>query len=177
MSLRKIARMGHPVLLERCLDVPDPTEPLIRLLAADMVETMLDANGIGIAAPQVHETLRMIVALPIRERGDDRDVAPLVLVNPTIAPLDEVRESAFEGCLSIPDLRGVVSRWHRVGFQALSLDGKPLEGEASGLFARILQHEVDHLDGVLFPARMHDLRSLSFTSELHHQLRPQGVAS
>lgn len=166
MTLRKIARLGHPVLLARARPIEDPGAPEIRRLAADMVETMRDAGGIGLAAPQVHESLRLLVALPIASREDPRETPPLVLVNPELEPLDGEREEAFEGCLSIPELRGLVPRARRVGWRARDLDGRPLEGEAEGLLARILQHEVDHLDGVLFPMRMTDLRSLAFESEL-----------
>jgi peptide deformylase len=169
MALLKIARLGHPILLARARPVPDPTAPEIRALAADLVETMRDASGIGLAAPQVHASLRLIVALPITDREGAREASPLVLVNPELEPLEETLEEAFEGCLSIPELRGLVPRVRRVGFRALDLEGRPLEGEAAGLFARILQHEVDHLDGILFPMRMRDLRSLAFESELARQ--------
>lgn len=166
MALLKIARLGHPILLARARSVEDPTVPAIRALAADMVETMRDAQGIGLAAPQVHVGLRLIVVLPIADRAASRDTEPLVLVNPELEPLDDPLEEAFEGCLSIPELRGLVPRARRVGWRAFGLDGRRLEGEAEGLVARILQHEVDHLDGILFPMRMRDLRTLAFESEL-----------
>ncbi|BCX18698.1 MAG: peptide deformylase [Geminicoccaceae bacterium] len=170
MTLLKIARLGHPVLLARARPVGDPTAPEIRKLAADMIETMRDAGGIGLAAPQVHESVRLVVALPIGNREESRTVEPLVLVDPELEPLAGGTEEAFEGCLSIPGLRGLVPRARRVGFRALDLAGRILEGEAEGLFARILQHELDHLDGVLFPMRMTNLRSLAFESELRHLL-------
>lgn len=170
MTLRKIARMGHPVLLARARPVEDPAHPRVRALAADMVATMRDAGGIGLAAPQVHESVRLIVALPIAERGEPQAIAPLVLVNPELEPLDSGLEEGLEGCLSIPGIRGLVPRCRRVAWRASSLEGRPLEGEASGLFARILQHEVDHLDGILFPMRMADLSTLAFESELGRRL-------
>jgi peptide deformylase len=169
MTLRKIARLGHPVLLGRAAAVEDPARPEVQALIDDMVETMLDAEGIGLAAPQVHEGLRVIVACEIRERGEAAAGAPVrVLVNPELEPLGDEVESAYEGCLSIPELRGLVPRRRRVGYRGLNRHGTPVEGEAEGLFARILQHEVDHLDGVVFPMRMRDLRHLAFAGELHH---------
>jgi peptide deformylase len=175
MALLKIARLGHPILLARARPVEDPTAPSIRALAADMVETMRDASGVGLAAPQVHVGLRLIVVLPIAEREAAREVDPLVLVDPELEPLDEGVEEAFEGCLSIPELRGVVPRFRRIGWRALGLDGRRLEGRAEGLFARILQHEVDHLDGILFPMRMRDLSTLAFESELRRVRAASGT--
>lgn len=165
MTLRKIARLGHPVLLGRAAIIDDPTRPEIRRLAADMIETMRDSRGIGIAAPQVHEGVRLIIAQPPPVEGAETPV-PMVLVNPELTPLGEERDEAFEGCLSIPDLRGLVPRWSRVGWRAVDREGEPIEGVAEGLLARILQHEVDHLDGILFPMRMTDLRQLAFEREL-----------
>lgn len=166
MTLRKIARMGHPVLLETARPIDDPTAPWVRALATDMVETMQDAGGIGLAAPQVHESVRLIVVLPLAAREGPRPVEPWILVNPELEPLGDAVEEGLEGCLSIPQVRGLVPRALRVGWRASSLDGRALTGEADGLVARILQHELDHLDGILFPMRMTDLRSLAFESEL-----------
>lgn len=168
MTLRKIARLGHPVLGARAAPVGDPTRPEIVRLVADMIETMRDAGGVGLAAPQVHEPLRLIVALPIRPEPDADPPAPLVLVDPELAPLDGGEEDGIEGCLSIPGLRGVVRRWRRVAWRGRDRDGVPVSGTAEGLLARVLQHEVDHLDGILYPMRMHDLGLLAFDSELAH---------
>ncbi|MCL6607931.1 MAG: peptide deformylase [Geminicoccaceae bacterium] len=168
MTVLEIARLGHPILLARARPVEDPSAPAIRTLARDMIETMREAGGIGLAAPQVHASLRLVVALPITSRETCREVEPLVLVNPELEALDGGIEEALEGCLSIPGLRGLVPRARRVGFRGFDLAGRPIAGEAEGLPARILQHELDHLDGVLFPMRMTDLRSLAFESELHH---------
>lgn len=164
MTLRKIARMGHPVLLGRAAAVDDPTSSEMRRLAADMIETMRDSQGIGIAAPQVHEGVRLIIVQPPPAEGELPP--PMALFNPELSPLGEERDAAFEGCLSIPRLRGLVPRWRRVAWRALDAEGTPIEGTAEGLLARILQHEVDHLDGILFPMRMTDLRQLAFEREL-----------
>jgi peptide deformylase len=158
MAILKIARMGHPVLLREAEAVDDPTHPEIRRLIADMSETMLDAGGLGLAAPQVHVPLRLFVW---------RDTAGVaVMVNPELTPLGEETVSAWEGCLSIPGLRGCVTRPKRIRFQGLDAEGQPLEGEAEGMVARVMQHETDHLDGVLYPMRMEDLSLLGFTDEL-----------
>jgi peptide deformylase len=168
MTLRKIARLGQPVLLNRAVPVDDPGRPEIRTLVDDMLETMADAEGIGLAAPQVYVGLRVILAVELHDRSEVGTAPVRVLLNPELVPLGDETEMAYEGCLSIPELRGIVPRARRVGYRGLDGDGRPVEGEAEGLFARVLQHEVDHLDGVLFPMRMRDLRHLAFTSELRH---------
>lgn len=166
MTLRKIARLGHPVLLARAEPVPDPTLAELRRLVRDMIETMRDSRGVGLAAPQVHESLRLIVAQDPVAMEDGSRPAPLVLFNPVLTPIGEEQEEAFEGCLSIPELRGLVPRWRSVGWSALDPEGRPAEGVAEGFVARVLQHEVDHLDGILYPMRMTDLRQLAFDREL-----------
>jgi peptide deformylase len=133
-----------------------------------MLETMADAGGIGLAAPQVYAGQRIILAMELADRAERGAAKVHVLVNPELTTLGEEIELGFEGCLSIPDLRGLVPRHGRVGYTALDRRGRRVAGEAHGLFARILQHEVDHLDGILYPMRMTDLRHLAFTSELPH---------
>lgn len=168
MTLRKIARLGHPVLLGRAETVADPAAEDVQRLVDDMIETMADAGGIGLAAPQVYVRSRLLVACELRDRSEAATAPVRVLINLELEPLGSETEMAYEGCLSIPELRGLVPRWRRVGYRGLDRSGRPVEGEALGLFARVLQHEVDHLDGVLFPMRMRDLRHLAFTSELTH---------
>jgi peptide deformylase len=172
MALLKIAHMGHPVLIGKARPVEDPTSPEIRQLIGDMVETMVDAQGIGLAAPQVHRPLRLIVFLDALDREEVEGRRPLVLIDPEIEPLDDASEQAWEGCLSIPGLRGQVPRHARIGYTGLDPAGRRVEREASGLHARVVQHEVDHLDGILFPMRMPDLRRLAFESELRHWAAP-----
>ena len=159
MAILKIARMGHPVLLTPAAPVADPGAPEIRRLVADMAETMRDAQGLGLAAPQVHVPLRLFVW-----RGDGNAVS--VLVNPKVEPLGEEVESAWEGCLSIPGLRGCVTRPRRVRYRGLDGEGRPVEGEAEGMAARVIQHETDHLDGVLYTMRMEDFALFGFTEEI-----------
>ncbi|MEI6158296.1 MAG: peptide deformylase [Roseococcus sp.] len=158
MSILKIARMGHPVLLGGAAEVTDPTAPEIRQLILDMAETLVDSGGIGLAAPQVHQALRLFLW---REGEEMR-----VLMNPEITPLGEERATAWEGCLSIPGLRGRVERPARVAWRGLNHEGEPVQGEATGISARVLQHENDHLDGVFYLMRMQDLTRLGFIEEL-----------
>lgn len=158
MAILKIARMGHPVLLSHADEVADPTMPEVRRLVGDMAETLVDAGGIGLAAPQVHVPLRLFLW---------RDGEALrVLFNPVITPVGAGTEAAWEGCLSIPGLRGRVERPARVAWSGLDENGEPVSGEAEGLSARVLQHENDHLNGVLYLSRMKDLTQLGFNEEL-----------
>jgi peptide deformylase len=177
MAILKIARMGHPVLSRIAQPVANPTDPEIRRLVNDMVETMIDANGAGLAAPQVHVPLRVVVFQAPGERSDpglDEDerfdhTAPLTcLINPEIAVLDRETEGGWEGCLSVPGLRGFVERPAHIRYRGLGLDGKVIERVARGFHARVVQHEVDHLDGRLYPGRMTDLSKLIFESEIRH---------
>lgn len=176
MALLKIARMGHPVLLRRADPIDDPSAERVRRLIGHMAETMADAEGIGLAAPQVYQPLRLILFVDAEERGETAGRAPIALINPEIEPLDDALEPGWEGCLSIPGLRGVVPRFARIGYRGLSADGQTIEREASGLHARVVQHEVDHLDGILFPMRMPDLGRLAFESELKHHLKAAASA-
>ena len=171
MSLLKIASMGHPILRRVARPIEDPTDPEVRRLALDMVETMIDAGGIGLAAPQVYTGARLIVFSTIEERPDGDGPPPetiTMLLNPTVVALDDSQDEAFEGCLSIPGIRGLVPRPGRIGYSGWDLDGRRIEREARGLHARVVQHEVDHLDGVLYLDRMRDFATLAFESELHH---------
>jgi peptide deformylase len=172
VTLLKIVSMGHPVLRRLADPVADPTDPEIARLAADMIETMRDAPGIGLAAPQIYRPLRLIVfEVPAARQEEGEPPAPegpTVLVNPEIVPLDEETVVGLEGCLSIPGFRGLVPRWRRIGYRALGLDGKVIEREAEGLHARVVQHEVDHLDGVLYLDRLRDLNDLASDSEARY---------
>jgi peptide deformylase len=170
MAILKIARMGHPILLRRADPVADPGAPEIRRLVADMMDTMEDAPGVGLAAPQVYQSLRLFVfRVPDHRHSADPDDVPLgntVLINPTVELVGEERELGWEGCLSIPDLRAAVPRATRIRYRGVDCDGKVIEREVTGFHARIVQHEYDHLDGILYPMRMTDFRYFGFTSEL-----------
>jgi peptide deformylase len=177
MAILKIARMGHPVLAQVAHPVPDPSAPEIRLLVNDMVETMMDANGAGLAAPQVHVPLRVVIFQAPGERsepdptGEERfdHTAPLTcLINPEIMVMDPALEGGWEGCLSVPGLRGYVERPGHIRYRGFGLDGQVIERAARGFHARVVQHECDHLDGKLYPSRMSDLSRLVFESEIRH---------
>jgi peptide deformylase len=177
MAILKIARMGHPVLATPAQAVRDPKSSEIRRLVNDMVETMMDANGAGLAAPQVHVPLAVVVFQAPDERSDpDRGeeerfdhTAPLtVLINPEIEVLDPAPEGGWEGCLSVPGLRGWVERPAHIRYRGVGLDGETIERVARGFHARVVQHECDHLDGRLYTSRLSDLSRLIFESEIRH---------
>jgi len=171
MAILKIARMGHPVLLQRAETVADPSAPEIRRLVSDMIETMEDAQGVGLAAPQVHAPLRLFVFRIPAERGSgeatDRSVGNTVVINPEVALLTDERVLQWEGCLSIPGLRAAVPRAPRIRYSGVDCDGHAVDGgEVSGFHAGVVQHEYDHLDGILYPMRMTDFSLFGFTEEL-----------
>ena len=181
MAILKIARMGHPVLLRRADPVPDPTAPDIRRLIADMIETMDDAGGAGLAAPQVHVPLRLFLYRVPAERSsgadDDAPMPTSVLINPSVEPLGEAHELRWEGCLSIPGLRGAVPRFARIRYQGVDAEGRAVAHEASGFHAGVVQHEFDHLDGILYPMRMTNLSLFGFTEELARAMHSQQEAA
>ena len=172
MAILKVARMGHPILRAKALPIPPDqivTAPVQRLID-DMFETMREYSGIGLAAPQVHSGLRVFVA-GLREGDvgqavpDDGEMPFMALINPELAMVGEATDEGWEGCLSIPDIRGLVPRAPSVRVQAFDRTGKRVTFTASGLPARVIQHENDHLDGVLFFDRMRSLESLAFLEE------------
>jgi len=170
MALLKIARMGHPVLRAVAAAIPDATAPWVRQLVDDMIETMEDAGGTGLAAPQVHKPHRLVVFRVGPERltdlPGDTEVDLTVLINPVIEPIGSERALGWEGCLSVPGLRGVVPRDLYIRYRGQGLDGATIEREVAGFHARVVQHECDHLNGILYPQRMEDHRLLVFVEEL-----------
>jgi len=166
MAVLKIARMGHPVLLLKAGPVADPADPEIQRLLADMAETLEDAGGVGLAAPQVHVPLRLFIYKVPAERAEDTDEIPLTaVINPVITPLDERQVLGWEGCLSIPGLRAAVPRYRHIRLTGIDASGAVIDQELSGFAARVVQHETDHLDGILYPMRMADFRYFGFTEE------------
>ena len=165
MSILKVARMGHPVLRQktRAVDKHEIRTPEFQRLIDDMIETMEEYSGIGLAAPQVHETRRLFVAVLDPEgRGEGE---PVALINPEITPVGNEVVEGWEGCLSIPDIRGRVPRATRIKVSALTRDGKRVEIDAHDFPARVIQHETDHLDGILFFDRMERFDSLTYLEE------------
>ena len=169
MAILKIARMGHPVLRGKAVPVSDPTAPEIRQLLADMAETLDDIGGAGLAAPQVHVPLRVVIfQVPqhrLSGRPDDQALGLTALINPVIEPLGDEKEIGWEGCLSVPGLKGAVPRYSRIRYRGVAPDGTPIDRSVEGFHARVVQHECDHLDGILYPQRMTDLRLLMFVEE------------
>jgi peptide deformylase len=178
MAILKIARMGHPVLRLRADPVEDPTAPRIRGLIRNMLETLRDANGAGLAAPQVHMPLRVVMfEVPEDRAGDSEEsvARPLtILINPEVEPLTEETSVGWEACLSVPGLTGAVPRFTRIRYSGLAPDGSRIERIAEDFHARVVQHECDHLDGILYPQRMEDLSLLMFLEEMRHGT-PEGV--
>lgn len=166
MSILKIARMGHPVLLARAEPVADPGAPEIRRLVADMIETMLDAPGVGLAAPQVHMPLRLFVFRIPADRAGGTEFQPGVVINPVVEPVGDEMMLCWEGCLSIPGLRAAVPRHARIRYTGVDCEGQPVGGEVGGFHANVVQHEHDHLDGVLYPMRVTDFRLFGFAEEM-----------
>jgi peptide deformylase len=169
MAILKIARMGHPVLRRVAEPVADPGAGEIKQLVADMLETLEDIGGAGLAAPQVHVSRRVVIFRVPAERttgrGEDLPQDLLALVNPVITPVGDAREIGWEACLSVPGLHGAVPRWARIRYQGVTPQGERIDRVVSGFHARVVQHECDHLDGVLYPQRMTDLRLLVFSEE------------
>ncbi|KLN62141.1 peptide deformylase [Kiloniella spongiae] len=186
MTLLKISKMGHPVLRQVAETVSDPSAPEIRELVENMVETMTEVGGTGIAAPQVFESKRIFVFFVSEERAKaeakrlglsqeaEAGVPLTVLVNPEIEFIGNEIDEGWEGCLSIPGLMGKIPRHRSILYRGLGLDGKLIEREATGFHARVVQHEYDHLDGVLYPERISDIKSLIFSSEVGYQKTDAG---
>ena len=160
--------MGDPRLLEKARPVETFGTPELRQLAADMLDTMRAADGAGLAAPQIGVGLRVVIfGLESNPRYPQAEPVPFtILVNPALTPLSDELEEGWEGCLSVPGLRGLVPRFARLAYRGFDLDGAPVEREAAGFHARVVQHECDHLDGILYPMRIRDFRRFGYTDVL-----------
>jgi peptide deformylase len=168
MPTREVLRMGHPVLREKAKPVENVGTPELRALVADMKETMAAKNGAGLAAPQIGVGQRVVIfGVDHNPRYPDAEPVPFtVLVNPRIVMLTHDVESDWEGCLSVPGMRGVVPRYTRLRYTGTDEEGNPIDRVAEGFHARVVQHECDHLDGILYPQRMTDMSTFGFTREL-----------
>ncbi len=168
MTVRETLKMGHPLLQQVAEPVTVFNTAALDALILDMFDTMDALNGAGLAAPQIGESLRVVIfAVEDNPRYPEVESVPrTVLINPTISLLDEGLEEDWEGCLSVPGLRGLVPRYRAVHYRGYDQSGELIERDASGFHARVVQHEVDHLDGILYPQRIRDLRNFGFESVL-----------
>lgn len=166
--IREILRMGDPRLLEKSRPVEAFGTTELRTLIGDMQDTMRAANGAGLAAPQIGVGLRVVIfGFEANPRYPQAEPIPFtILVNPVVTPLAEEIEEGWEGCLSVPGLRGMVPRWTHLRYSGFDAEGEPIEREARGFHARVVQHECDHLDGILYPMRMRDFSRFGFTDVL-----------
>ena len=176
MAVREILKMGDPRLLRIAQPLRDFGSPSLRALIDDMFDTMAAARGVGLAAPQIGEDLQLVIfGFEHNERYPDAPAVPMtVLLNPVVTPLTDAIDEGWEGCLSVPGLRGVVPRYTRIRYTGFDPDGRPIDREAEGFHARVVQHECDHLIGRLYPTRMRDLTKLGFTSVLFPDLEDAG---
>ncbi|MHA1536917.1 MAG: peptide deformylase [Alphaproteobacteria bacterium] len=175
MAILKIARMGHPVLAQRAEEIDDPFAPEIRRLLADMLDTLADADGAGLAAPQVHVPRRLILFRVDAGHPDEEPVPLTALINPVIEPLSEETELGWEACLSLPGMIGEVPRHTEIRYTGLDINAEPLSRLASGFHARVVQHECDHLDGILYPMRMPDASRFGFADEMRALARAEAA--
>ncbi|HYP32464.1 MAG TPA: peptide deformylase [Burkholderiaceae bacterium] len=174
MTVREILKMGDPRLLRVAKPVEQFDTPAMRELVADMFETMKHANGAGLAAPQIGVDLQLVIyGYDDNPRYPDAPPVPrTVLINPVITPLGDEEVDGWEGCLSVPGLRGLVPRWERIRYTGFDERGHPIAREADGFHARVVQHECDHLIGRLYPTRMRDLTQFGYTSVLFPDMDP-----
>jgi peptide deformylase len=174
MTVREILKMGDPRLLRVAEPVTEFDTPAMRELIADMFDTMHAANGAGLAAPQIGVNLQLVIyGFKDNQRYPDAPPVPeTVLINPVLTPLSDDMDEQFEGCLSVPGLRGVVSRYTRLHYEGVDQFGTPIVRDADGFHARVVQHEVDHLMGILYPMRITDFSRFGYTSVLFPDLDP-----
>jgi peptide deformylase len=168
MAIRQVLKMGDARLLERAQPVTQFGTPQLRELVADMQDTMRALEGAGLAAPQIGVGLQVVIfGVDANPRYPDAEPVPqTLLINPVLTPLADDMEEGWEGCLSVPGMRGLVPRHTQLRYSGFDIDGKPVERSASGFHARVVQHEVDHLMGVLYPMRIRDLRNFGFSEVL-----------
>jgi len=168
MAIRPVLRMGDPLLWQKARAVDAFATPALMALIADMEETMHDLDGAGLAAPQIGVGLRVVIfGFDDNARYPDAESVPYtVLINPQLTPLSEEIEEAWEGCLSVPGLNGLVPRWRALRYTGYDAAGRPIDRSVEGFHARVVQHECDHLDGILYPMRIRDLAHFGFSDAL-----------
>lgn len=168
MTIQTILRLGDPRLFEVSKKVTEFNTPELDTLIEDMFDTMLAADGAGLAAPQIGIALRVaIFGFEKNSRYPDSEPVPkTILINPTVTPLSETQEDDWEGCLSVPGMRGMVSRYKNIRYTGYNTSGSAVDVEASGFHARVVQHECDHLDGIIYTQRLSDPQKFGFTEQL-----------
>jgi peptide deformylase len=173
MTIRNILRMGDPCLLQIAAPVTAFATPELRALLADLFDTMQAAGGVGLAAPQIGVSLQLVIfGFAASERYPEAEAVPqTILINPVITPLGSAEENAWEGCLSVPGLRGEVPRFRRIRYQGFDPDGGVIDRTVEGFHARVVQHECDHLIGRLYPSRMRAFARFGFTDVLFPDLK------
>ena len=174
MAVRQVLRMGHPTLLKVAQPVAQFNTATLDRLVEDMFETMAEQGGVGLAAPQIGVSLRIVIfGFERSERYPDAEPIPMtVLINPAIEYLGAEQQADWEGCLSVPDLRGVVSRYTHICYRGVDQFGDVIERTVKGFHARVVQHEVDHLDGILYPQKIDDMTQFGFIDELGLAKKP-----
>lgn len=177
MAILDIALMGHPILKGRAHEVTNFDDPELQSFVESMKETMVHAGGVGLAAPQVFVPLRVVVFFVPEGRNNGNAVPLTVMINPVIKPMSEAMEEEWESCLSVPGLTGVVPRWTQIKYSYQDEEGALRERSAEGFHARVVQHECDHLDGVLYPMRMIDLATLAFINAVVDEDEESGTES
>jgi len=168
MAVKEVLRMGHPLLLQEAQPVTRFDTPELHELLADMRDTMAHLDGAGLAAPQIGVSLQVVIfGVAQNPRYPDAEAVPqTVLINPLLTPLDDEEEEGWEGCLSVPGFRGVVPRYARLRYQGFDEKGQPIDRSVTGFHARVVQHECDHLMGILYPMRIEDFSRFGFTDVL-----------
>ena len=172
MSILKISRLGHPILLKKAKPVNDILAKEVQKIVFDMTETMLDANGIGLAAPQVHINKQIMIFRTLKEdEGEkevekEREVNITALINPKIIKISDETDDAWEGCLSIPGMLGLVKRFSEIKYEGYDIQGNLIQKKVNGLNARVVQHEFDHLLGILYVSRLADPKAFGFADEI-----------
>ena len=174
VAILKIAKLGHPVLIKKTNEINDLNKVDLKKIVFDMSQTMLDANGIGLAAPQIHLSHRMFIYRnPDIEEEDKINIS--VFINPSVETISDETVDDWEGCLSIPGMSGLVRRHKRIKYSAIDLNGKNITGEVEGLHARVIQHEFDHLNGILYTSRLAHKNAFGYSEEIekfwkkHHE--------
>lgn len=174
MAIQPIARMGADILKRRAAEVTDFRDPALPALVNDMIETMMSVRGVGLAAPQISIAKRVVIFFVPADRNNGVEIPLTVMVNPVLSPSTQHQEEGWEACLSVPGLTGRVPRFTGLRYSYQDLKGEKIERDAKGFHARVVQHECDHLDGILYPQRMADMTSLAFADVLTSEAAAAG---